>query len=424
MKNISLTALSLTSLSKAPYFSLTESRNPFSFSIKNSQFNKFSNNLLRSHASSASIVLRSSRISNFLSSAIYVDTRAIAKKTYRELIENSKSNINIGREADCVACQEMIFINCSTEFDGGAVFCVVGGDFYCNFSAFSSCYTKGDYKGGAVYCISNCSNFTGSCFVDCASKIASCVYSPEVTYLISYELCQVNEITPSVADYENPKNLFHLCGRDILMTGGNISKCSIDTPLMLSPAHNLYYFHNQFDDIKSISSLPVFLLQQMNNRMDFNCSNIINCQAALSPLFDAYGSSFSLNQMIIMNNSISYLLHYENEMSIKNLTITECIFSFKKDILVDSAEIYVADINSTFENTTATFYSFDVVSTVGCWEHSTYKWENAAIWKQGIVLGFLLASVVFAIAAVVYHKGKEIVAKKDDDDDEGLLDDY
>ena len=419
MKNISLTSLSLSSISKSPYFTLATAKSSFFFTIKNSLFNKFSNNLLRSHTSAAAITLKSSTASNFLESAIYVNTEAYKKGTYRLTKKDMTENINIGASADSVACQEMIFINCTTKYDGGAVFCVVGGHFYCNFSAFTNCYTAGNNKGGAVYCISNYSNFTGTCFVDCSSAIGSCVYSPEVSYLTSFELCQTNDIKPSTEKYQTPRNIFSLNARDILITGGNISKCILSTPLLLTPAQNLEYFNNHFMNVSSTNS-SMFLLEKMNDHMNFNQSNIVDCDAESANIFTANGNSFKLMYAVIMNNKFGHLLGG----SINKFTAMNCTFDFESTIAVDDSGVSFVDSNSSFLNKTATYFVFDQVSTKGCWAHSTYVWENAALWKQGIVLAFLLIAVIVAIAAVIIHKKKEFDAKSTKDSDEGLLDGF
>ena len=414
--NFTISSLSLSSLSRSPYFSLSDGNSPFKFTIQHSKFNKFGSSLLRSLSSSANILLRHSTVANFLDTSVYVDT---VDKFYRENIIGRNQNENLGLMADAIACQEMIFINCTTEHDGGAVFVVIGGDFYCNFTAFQNCYTRETRYGGAMYCIANTTNFTGSCFQNCAATRGSCYYNPETSFMNSNELCQFNDISPAAA--YNAYLILEIYARDVIITGSNISNVNLQQGLKITPTQNMQLNNTNFERFtianSADSSSIVFQINQVNPQMQFRHCNLITSTSDY--VFSFQGFQAIISDWVFSGSTINQ--YFVNAQSGFRLTLGNSTCDFSQDKVSDAAsDIQFTNDNNNFGAADIQAINFDVVSTVGCWAHSTYKWSRPSTGAQAGVLAFMVVAILIACVVLFIHKKylDSKAPKEEDDEDE------
>ncbi|KAI5518173.1 hypothetical protein TVAGG3_0516520 [Trichomonas vaginalis G3] len=413
--NLTVTALITSHISRSPYFQLTMNNAFTKLQVKNCHFNKFTAPLVQSFSKNTHILLKSSRATNFLQSVLRVDSTAI---TYREVVENAVTNLNMGRNVEDVACQEMIFKNCTTAYDGGAVFVIIGGIFYCNFTAFDNCFTNPDYIGGAVYCIANATNFTGDCFRSCSAKKGCAVMNPETNYQFSMKLCQMNDIIP---DATNPARVVDVYARDILILGSNMSNVKLSQIVRFIPTQNFVCNFTNYENavVDGAEYKAMFKFHKMNRQMyisyvNFNNCSISNSGSDLGYLFNINGFSITINNSIIVKSTFDSFSTGDNV----TVYISNSVFDFAKDKITN---VTVVDDNVTFAATDAKPLALTAVSTEGCWFHSTYKWERPPLKSQGLILGFMALAVIVTVCILIWKKRSLDKQKPVDEDDEAEM---
>ncbi|OHT03379.1 hypothetical protein TRFO_29247 [Tritrichomonas foetus] len=159
MLNTSLLALSLGSLTSMSPF-LSQQQNIY---IKNSNlFNSYSNFIYNAQ----SLVIKSTKFSNFLDSAIMIQRQeCIYNKEYTERPDSPKMNDNI-------ICQDAMFIKCIAKVDGGAFshFSPDSGSLSVSRTTFIECQSglnPGD--GGCIYFSGRESYINSSCVYKCSA---------------------------------------------------------------------------------------------------------------------------------------------------------------------------------------------------------------------------------------------------------------
>ena len=347
--------------------------------------------------------------------------KSTVEKFYRENLIGREKNENLGLIADAIACQEMIFINCTTEHDGGAVFVVIGGDFYCNFTAFKNCYTKESRYGGAMYCIANTTNFTGSCFQSCKATRGSCYYNPETTFQNSNELCQINEIQPEAA--YNAYLVLEIYARDVILTSSNISKVQLQRGFKITATQNLQLTNTNFEYFTisgSSTQSDIFQFYQVNPQMEFRHCNLLTSTSDY--IFTFQGFQAVIADWIFRSTTINN--YFVSATSGFKLTLGNSTCDFAEDKISDpSGGIEFQNDHTTFGASDIQALNLDVVSTVGCWAHSTYKWSRPSTGAQAGVLAFMVAAILIACVVLFLHKrhlDKKAPKEEDDDDDDDM----
>lgn len=418
--NLTVTALATSHISSSPYFMLTMNHGFTQLDVRNCRFNRFTQSLVQSYSKNTNIHLKSSFAANFLRSVVHVNSLLI----YREDIKNAVQNQNLGAASENVICQEMRFINCTTQFDGGAIFCVVGKTFYCNFTAFDRCFTQPSYIGGAIYCIANQTNFTGDCFTQCYSRKGLAIMNPLTEYKLSMELCQIDNIKPDTTKYTKCSRILEISARDIYLTGSNCSKVALEQITHFTPSQNFFisYFNFQDAQISSSRFSAMFLFSKVNSRMNITQLNFINLNmsTSLTPsttyLFNLEGFSLKIEKSVFVQCNFDKFAYGE---SLGQLILSECTFDFSYSKV--SSDINISTPSCKFDDTNAKPINMDAVSTKGCWAHSTYKWQRPPLKDQAIILAFMAAAVILAIILVICKKRSLDKAKPQDDDDADFL---
>lgn len=380
MANLTLVALSLSSLSHSPFVQVSH-RTQF-FSLFSSRLTRFPAPFLYLSTDSH-VHLARSRFSHFLESPV------TTSRVHLRRLDYDRNHTNFSPEPDLIV-DEMTFDDCESQFDGGAIFVIFQSYLICNFSAFSNC--RAGNKGGAIFCVAPIVKFEGSCFQNCVAKIGSSVFSPDCEVNMSFEQCFVDQVD---------NNAGHAAvlgfGHDLLFSRDNFSRLILSaSAITLETDHSIRMFQMTFQNITTEEG--ILMLTRVQNDHELNETNVIDCKSSSSlivvrdynPVFDRY--VFSGSECEYYFNATGHLV------------LSECVFDLADDKAVaDSDSLTKEIIDCQFNQATPEFNTLDIVSTQECWFHSRYVWHPPTLWVQ-IVVGVAICVIVLGgLLGIIIH---------------------
>lgn len=379
--NVTFTSLALSSLSRSPFLQISPMYRTPRFNLYKSTVNHFFHSFFSSY-SSVSATFSSSTMSNVLNSAIHIEKSTL----YRFEIVNTHSNYS---PEDYLVVDQMKFLNCHADYDGGAIFIILDTFFICNFTAYSNCTANS--KGGAIFSIVPQINFTEGCFSNCRSKLGSAIYCPEASSNFTAEGCFIdysNTFESVSTDYA-----LYISSHDILVKPANVSNNHISgkSIIFLQKTHlaevsYLTCFNNTAQD-------AILELDQMQIVDELNYSHFINSNA--NAVIKCNSFEVCLSHFYFQSSTVTTYVQFESGVEV---SLIDCYFDKGQNL-----------INPNVESTTQCVFNtnykpgFPAVVTKGCWHHSTYTWSPPRTGLQALVGVIIAVCLIVAFVAVLIH---------------------
>ena len=379
MLNLTLASLVLSSHSPSPFFQISRSHQ--FFSLSSSKLTRFCAPFLALSAPS-SVHLKRSHFSHFLDSSVKTVSEHLLRLDYKG------NHTNFSKDPELVI-EEMTFTDCTSQWDGGAVFVIFESFLICNYSAFANCWAGN--KGGAVFCVTPVVNFTGSCFQNCSARLGCSVYSPDCEVNMSFQGCVVDQV-----ENQDGSSAVLGFGREIVFSDDNFSSITVNKDAVtLETDHSIQMYRMTFDRVSSVDG--IVSLARVQNDHTLRETNVIGCKSDgclivvhnYNPVFVNY---------VFVDSACEFYFNVTG-----NLIVSECVFDHGEEKLTAGGELNKTVVDCEFNNVSAPLNDLGVVSTQQCWFHSRYIWRKPKLWVQ-IVVGLVIALIlVGGLLGIVIH---------------------
>lgn len=370
-----------------------------SFNLLKSSLSNFSVPFLYTLSGQRTQISKTS-FSKFLQTPIHIESE-LKNESYRlRLQEHNSFSSFYG-----VNFTEVIFVNCTTEFEGGAAFLIVPHIFYCEGTSFYGC--KASESGGCMFIICPEIIITKCCTQFCSSPEGGFVTNRYCQETISVNLTYIDL---NLENSIESNSIFLYKSKHSYIQKNNFSNnhavSNQGAPFSFQSDYGLTLSEIQFSSNRGQSY--VLQLNTSDGIQHINLINFYNNSAQIIIKIDADYSEIS--NIICLHNFINnYFINNYFLDTVTDIQLLDSDFDVEKNKAFKNVSL-ITYTNCNFKVQSPSLKEISYVATHTCWHHSTYVYSLPPFEYQIIMMIFFGLIVIICIVIFFFHE--KIVAQR------------